>query len=72
MLAKTNAIVIKSLKYGDTSLIVNCYCEDFGLQAFILKGILKTKKGKYPKKSLFEPLKRLPYNELYQMLVSQG
>ena len=56
MLEKTNAIVIKSLKYGDTSLIVNCYCEDFGLQAFILKGILKSKKGKYPKKSVFEPL----------------
>ena len=56
MFEKTDAIVVKSLKYGDSSLIVNCYCENFGLQAFILKGILKSKKSKSPKKSLFEPL----------------
>ena len=56
MFEKTNAIVIKSLKFGDSSLIVNCYCENFGLQTFILKGILKSKKSKSPKKSLFEPL----------------
>ena len=56
MFEKTNAIVIKSLKFGDSSLIVNCYCESFGLQTFILKGILKSKKSKSPKKSLFEPL----------------
>jgi len=56
MLEKTNAIVIKSLKYGDTSLIVNCYCENFGLQVFILKGILNSRKSKSLKKSLFEPL----------------
>ena len=56
MFEKTNAIVIKSLKYGDASLIVNCYCENFGLQTFILKGILSSKKSKSPKKSLFEPL----------------
>jgi len=56
MFEKTDAIVVKSLKYGDSSLIVNCYCENFGLQAFILRGILKSKNKKYPKKSVFEPL----------------
>ena len=56
MFEKTNAIVVKSLKYGDSSLIINCYCENFGLQAFILKGILKSKNKKSLKKSVFEPL----------------
>jgi DNA repair protein RecO (recombination protein O) len=56
MFKKTNAIVVKSLKYGESSLIVNCYCENFGLQAFILRGILKSKSEKAPKKSVFEPL----------------
>jgi DNA repair protein RecO (recombination protein O) len=55
MLVKTNAIVISTLKYGDSSLITRCYCKELGLKSFMLKGILTSKKGGL-KKSLFQPL----------------
>tara|TARA_B100001250_G_scaffold344303_1_gene313293 strand:+ start:672 stop:1400 length:729 start_codon:yes stop_codon:yes gene_type:complete len=55
MLIETDAIVISTLKYGDSSLIARCYCKDLGLKSFMLKGILSSKKGSL-KKSLFQPL----------------
>lgn len=55
MLIETDAIVISSLKYGDSSLIARCYCKELGLKSFMLKGILSSKKGML-KKSLFQPL----------------
>ncbi len=55
MLVKTNAIVISTVKYGDSSLITRCYCKELGLKSFMLKGILTPKKGGL-KKSLFQPL----------------
>lgn len=55
MLIETDAVVISTLKFGDSSLIVRCYCEELGLRSFILKGILSSKKGAL-KKSLFQPL----------------
>ena len=42
----TKAIVISTIKYSDTSLIVKLYTEKVGLVSFLLKGILKSKKGK--------------------------
>ncbi|MGB1362946.1 MAG: DNA repair protein RecO, partial [Flavobacteriaceae bacterium] len=55
MLIETDAIVISTLKYGDSSLIARCYCKELGLKSFMLKGILSSKKGQL-KKSLFQPL----------------
>ena len=55
MLIETDAIVISTLKYGDSSLIARCYCKKLGLKSFMLKGILSYKKGPL-KKSLFQPL----------------
>ncbi len=55
MLVRTNAIVISTVKYGDSSLIARCYCRELGLKSFMLKGILTSKKGEL-KKSLFQPL----------------
>ena len=55
MLIKTNAIVLSTLKYGDSSLIARCYCKELGLKSFMLKSILSSKKGQL-KKSLFQPL----------------
>lgn len=43
-LTSTKAIVIHSLKYGDSSLIVKCYTQEFGLVSFMVRGILKPKK----------------------------
>ncbi len=58
MIQKTKAIVINSIKYGDSSLIVHCYTYEFGIKSYLLKGILNSKKGKL-RKSYFQPLTQL-------------
>jgi DNA repair protein RecO (recombination protein O) len=55
MLIETDAVVISTLKYGDSSLIARCFCKELGLKSFMLKGILSSKKSSL-KKSLFQPL----------------
>lgn len=46
MLHKTKAIILRSVPYGDTSLIVSAYTELFGIQSYIIKGARKvSKKG---------------------------
>ena len=54
----TKAIVLSSLKYGDTSLIVKAYTQSDGLKTYLLKGVLGTKKGKL-KPAYFLPLMQL-------------
>ena len=54
MLTKTQAIVLHSLKYGETRLIVDMFTRAFGRQSFIVS-IPKTPKGKI-KKQFFQPL----------------
>ena len=51
----TKAIVLSSLKYSDSSLIVKCFTEEDGLKSYMLRGILKSKKGKL-KAAYFQPL----------------
>lgn len=46
MLVSTKAIVISKLKYRDNDLIIKCYTENFGVQSYLLRGVLKSKKGK--------------------------
>ena len=57
MIVNTKAIVISSIKYGDVDLIVKCYTEQ-GLKSYLLKRILKSKKGKL-KVAYFQPLTQL-------------
>ncbi|CAM1350512.1 DNA repair protein RecO [Tenacibaculum insulae] len=54
----TNAIVLSSLKYGDTSLIVKCFTLEDGLRSYMIRGVLKSKKGKL-KAAYFQPLTQL-------------
>lgn len=58
MLITTRAIVFGSIKYGEADLIVSCFTEKKGLKSYLLRGILKSKKGKL-KASLFQPLTQL-------------
>jgi len=58
MPTSTKAIVISSIKYGDTSFIVNCYTESDGIKSYILRGVLKSRKGKL-KPAYFQPLTQL-------------
>ncbi len=57
MLSTTKAIVLSAIKYGDSDLIVKCYTQ-LGLKSYMLKGILKSKKGKL-KVAYFQPLTHL-------------
>jgi len=54
----TKAIVLSALKFGDTSLIVKCFTEKEGVKSYLIRGILKSKKGKL-KPAYFQPLTQL-------------
>lgn len=58
MQVNTKAIVLSSLKYGDTSLIVKAFTASDGLKSYLLKGVLASKKGKL-KTAYFQPLTQL-------------
>ncbi|QFZ54300.1 DNA repair protein RecO [Oceanihabitans sp. IOP_32] len=58
MLLTTNAIVLSKLKYRDNDLIVKCYTEQLGVVSFLLRGVLKSKKG-YSKAAYFQLLSQL-------------
>lgn len=45
MIFKTKGIVLRSIKYGDTSLIVNVLTELFGVQSYLVNGVRTAKKG---------------------------
>ena len=46
MVITTKAIVFSSLKYGESDLIVKCFTESSGLKSYLLRNVLKSKKGK--------------------------
>ncbi|MAP55796.1 DNA repair protein RecO [Altibacter sp.] len=58
MVLTTRAIVLSSLKYSEADLIVSCFTEQSGLKSYLLRGVLKSKKGKL-KASHFLPLTQL-------------
>ena len=54
----TNALVLRTIKYGDSSIITTCFTEKEGLKTYLIKGILKAKRGKL-KTAYFQPLTQL-------------
>ncbi|MFK5958066.1 MAG: DNA repair protein RecO [Lutibacter sp.] len=58
MIETSKAIVLNTIKYGDTSLITTCYTQSSGIKTYILKGVLKAKKSKI-KAAYFQPLMQL-------------
>ena len=54
----TKAIILSSLKYGDTSLIVKCYTQEEGVKTYLIRGVLKPKKSGL-KAAYFQPLTQL-------------
>jgi DNA repair protein RecO (recombination protein O) len=54
-LDKTKAIVLRTVKYGETSLIVTILTELFGIQSYLVNGVrASTKKGS-GKANIFQP-----------------
>ena len=46
MIHKTKGIVMRAVKYGETSLIVSIFTEKFGIQSYIVNGVRSEKKNK--------------------------
>src|SRR6266550_2315079 len=54
-LHKTKGIVLRTVKYGETSIIVSIFTELFGIQSYLVNGVrTSTKKGS-GKANLFQP-----------------
>jgi DNA repair protein RecO (recombination protein O) len=58
MLEKTKALVLRSIKYSESSLITTFYTELFGLKTYLLRGVQKSKKGSL-RPAYFQPLMQL-------------
>lgn len=58
MLVTTQAIVLSTIKYGESDLIARLYTRELGTQSYMLKGIRKSKKAKI-RASFFQPLTQL-------------
>lgn len=55
MTHKTKGIVLRTIKYGETSVITSVYTELFGLQSYIVKGIRQASKKSSGKGIYFQP-----------------
>ena len=54
MTHKTRAIVIKTVKYGETSIVASMLTSLFGLQTYLINGVRKQQK-KGEKSILYQP-----------------
>src|SRR5215218_8492145 len=55
MVHKTKGIILRSVKYGETSLIVTAFTELFGLQSYIVNNVRTTSKQSTGKAVHFQP-----------------
>lgn len=54
MIRKTRGIVLHTTRYGESSLVVHCYTEQFGRQTYMVKGVRKSRRNN--RANLFQPL----------------
>jgi len=54
-LHKTKGIVLKTVKYGETSLIATIYTELFGIQSYLINGVRSSSRKGPGKANLFQP-----------------
>lgn len=70
MTHKTKGIILRTVKYGETSLVVTIFTELFGVQSYMVNGIRTEKKGGQ-KAAMFQPASILDlevyHNPLRQM-----
>ncbi len=55
MTHKTKGIVLRTIKYGETSVVTTVYTELFGVQTYIVKGVRQTGKKSAGKATYFQP-----------------
>lgn len=70
-LHKTKGIVLRTVKYGETSVVVTMLTEIFGIQSYLVNGVRSSSKKGPGKASLFQPPALLDlvvyHNELKQL-----
>lgn len=70
-LHKTKGIVLRTVKYGETSLIVTLFTELFGIQSYLVNGVRASSKKGTGKANMFQPAAILDmvvyHNELKQL-----
>jgi len=54
-LHKTKGIVLRTIKYGETSMIITIFTELFGVQSYLVNGVRTTSKKGSGKANLFQP-----------------
>ena len=64
MIRKTRGIVLHTTRYGESSLVVHCYTEQFGRQSYMVKGVRGSKKQN--RSNLFQPLFILDFEVYYR------
>ena len=71
MLHDSKGIVLRTVKYGETSVIVLIFTEKFGIQSYLVNGVRTSSKKGSGKANLFQPAAILElvayYNELKQL-----
>lgn len=55
MTHKTKGIILRTVKYGETSVITTVYTELFGIQSYIVKGVRQSTKKSSGKALYFQP-----------------
>lgn len=70
-LHKTKGIVLRTVKYGETSVIVTMFTELFGIQSYLVNGVRASSKKGTGKANMFQPASILDlvvyHNELKQL-----
>ncbi len=65
MIITTQALVFSSIKYAEADLIVTCFTKDYGIKTYLLRGVLKSRKGKL-RVSYFQPLTQLEITAVHK------
>ena len=55
MTHKTKGLVIRTVKYGETSIIVHIFTELFGIQSYLVNGVRSASKKNPGKANMFQP-----------------
>lgn len=67
----TRGVVLRTIKYGDSSIITSIYTELFGIQQYLVKGVRQSSKTSAGRASYFNPAAILElqvyHNELKQL-----
>ncbi len=68
MIRRTRGIVLHTTRYGESSLVLHCYTEQFGRQTYMAKGVRNSRKQS--RSNLFQPLFILDF-EVYHKVTRE-